>query len=228
MQTRLVHLVSFVSILSALACDPKAADPDGMETTTMSGSGGSESESESGGDGPTGEPEGCVPPSGDGFACEVDEDCAISGDCCGCVAFNPDMGSPGNCGGMCDQNKCEEWGIEKAACVNGQCVPHGLSCNQAVLTCDAAAPNCGEGTQPQVWDGCFTGDCLPIDACDWVPSCAACTIEQSCMHETRNGCDYDRCVGPIEECQDQAPCACVGSIFCSGQCTPTAEGFSCG
>jgi hypothetical protein len=173
------------------------------------------------------EPEGCVPPSGDAWPCAVDEDCAIAGDCCSCTAYAPENGAPGNCGGSCEKDKCEAWGITEAACVGGQCVPQGLSCNQATVTCDAAAVVCDDGFLPQVWDACFTGDCLPIEACDWVPSCEACAGNQACMHEARGGCDYDLCVGPIAECQGQGPCACLGDIFCDGVCTPTAVGFTC-
>lgn len=233
MRTRLAHILSIgasplaVLVLFAAACDPKPADPGAMETTTSGSDSTDSTDSGTTGEG-TAEPEGCVPPSsGDGFPCEVDEDCAIAGDCCGCTAYAPASGSPGNCGGSCEMDKCEEWGISEAACVSGECVAQGLSCNQATVTCDAASPGCDEGFLPQVLDGCFTGDCLPIDACDWVPSCESCADNQACMHETRGGCDYERCVGPIAECQGQGPCACLGPIFCDGMCTPTADGFSC-
>ena len=225
-------LMGVMFVMFVMGCDPKAAEPDGMETTTSGsettdGDGDGTSEGTTGDPQPSGDPQGCVPPSGDGFTCEVDADCAISGDCCGCAAYNPNQGSPGNCGGMCDQNKCEEWGIEQAACVNGECAPQGLSCNQALVTCDLVAPECEPGFLPRVWDGCFAGDCLPIGVCDWAPGCDACAGDQTCMHETRGGCDYDRCVGPIAECQGQEPCACIGGIFCQGMCTPAADGFAC-
>lgn len=237
MRTRSNHLLSIVALLGVVACDPKA-DPEGMTTTTASDTtDGQTTDGETGdttGDttgATTGEetiePEGCTPPGGDGFTCTADEDCEIAGDCCSCTAYNPNEGAPGNCGGACDMNKCEEWGVIEAACQNGQCVPKGLSCNQALVTCDALAPLCDGGTLPRVADGCFTGDCLAIEACDWVPSCDVCSGDQACMHESRGGCDYDLCVGPIAECQGQAPCACLGQIFCDGQCSPTAEGFTC-
>ena len=228
MQTRLTHLLRFAALISVMGCDPKPADPQEQSSTSTSGGESTDGGTEDGTAEGTGEPQGCVPPSGDGFSCTADEDCAIAGDCCGCTAYNPNQGSPGNCGGACEMDKCEEWGVSEAACINGECVPSGLSCNQELVVCDALAPQCDDGFLPRVWGGCFTGDCLAIEACDWVPGCDSCAGNQACMHETRGGCEYERCVGPIPECQGQGPCECLGSIFCTGSCTPAADGFTCG
>jgi hypothetical protein len=99
-----------------------------------------------------------------------DDDCALASDCCGCSAYNPEMESPGNCGDVCNINKCEEWagigfGFEEAICVSGMCVVEGQLCDPEEVLCDGPTPDCEDGTTPQVWDGCWTGDCLPDEAC---------------------------------------------------------------
>lgn len=154
----------------------------------------------------------CVPKL-DGFSCEVDEDCAIAGDCCSCVAYNPSMGSPGNCGGNCKQDKCSEWGLDAAACEAGVCVVKGKSCNADKVTCEIAVPECGPGTLPQVIGDCYTGECLALEACDWVPDCALCE-GSICAITEGPGCTHRRCIEPIPECDGQPPCACLGQIFC--------------
>lgn len=228
MRTGLPSLYPFslALLLAVGACDSEAnPGPEGT-TTNMTGADtgdptdGNPTDSDGGGD-------GCVPPVNDGWPCSADTDCTIAGDCCSCTTYNPEFGWPGNCGGSCGVDKCEQWGITNAACVDGYCAAVGLSCNQTQVTCDAEPPACGPGTLPRVWDGCFTGDCLSIDACDWAPNCAACGDGQLCMQELRGGCDYVRCVDEFGECQGEGPC-CVGDSFCSaGTCTPTAEGFAC-
>jgi hypothetical protein len=225
MRPRLRCVLALVTVVCVNACDTEPNAQPGNTTTTNGMSGGAE-DAESGDPDTTGGSEACVPP-GSSWPCNTDEQCQIAGDCCGCTVYNQDNGSPGNCGGLCEMNKCEEWGISEAACRAGRCEAVGLSCNQALVVCDAPAPVCEAGSLPQVSDGCFTGACLPFEACDWAPSCDACGAEQLCMHEQRSGCDYVRCVNVFSECQNQGPC-CVGESWCdNGQCTPTADGFAC-
>ena len=82
---------------------------------------------------------------------------------------------------------------------------------------------------PSYANGCYTGDCMPVEQCEAVPGCEVCGEGQLCMHETSDGCDQFRCINPIEECQGQPTCACTGSIYCSngGTCVEEAEGFRC-
>lgn len=206
-------------LLLGPACDPE--EPDEPGTTTMMSSG-------EGGEAGEGGVDECSPPLGDGWTCGSDEDCAFAGDCCGCYPYNPSMGSTGNCGGSCEQDKCEEWGIEAAVCRSGRCVLEAFSCNQDTVTCDAEPPACEEGFTPRVWEGCYVGDCLPIQDCDWAPGCDSCAPGQLCMQELRNGCDYARCVDAFPECGLEAPPCCTGMTYCPGSCAETADGFSCG
>lgn len=209
---------SLAAVLGLLACESEPTNP--ANTTTSS---------EETGDGDGGaEHQGCVPPQSEAFTCASDDDCAIAGDCCSCFAYTPEFVDPVECGGSCAMDKCEEWGITQAQCVDGHCAAVGLSCNQAVVTCKVAPPVCDADSLPQVVGDCYTGACLPVEACDWVPDCSTCAQGQLCMHELRGGCDYVRCVDDIDLCQGESPC-CVGENWCgTGQCTETADGFACG
>ncbi|MEZ4383095.1 MAG: hypothetical protein R3A79_17340 [Nannocystaceae bacterium] len=153
-------------------------------------------------------------PAVEGDACESDADCAIAGDCCSCVAYNPSMTSPGNCGGNCKQDRCSEWGLEAAACEAGVCVVKGKSCNQDKVDCDALQPECPDGQLPQVAGGCYTGACLPLAACDWVPGCEYCGANICAITEGPD-CVHHRCVAPIPECDGLPYCECLGEIFCN-------------
>lgn len=104
----------------------------------------------------------------------------------------------------------------------------GHGCNADTVSCKGIAPECDEGFLPGVFDKRWTGDCIPIEACDWVPSCDSCSADQVCMHERRSGCDYARCVENLPECAGSEVCPCTGAILCEGgTCAPASDGFSC-
>lgn len=165
-----------------------------------------------------------------GDPCESDDDCAIAGDCCSCVAYNPSMSSPGNCGGNCKQDRCSEWELSAAACEAGVCVVAGKSCNQDKVLCKVAVPECPAGSLPQVVGDCYTGECLPIEACDWVPECELCK-GSVCAITQGPDCTHRRCVPAIPECDGLPPCACLGEIFCQpphDQCSEDQGDLVCG
>ena len=56
----------------------------------------------------------CQPLPQEGWPCMNDNDCEVASDCCSCIAYNPSMGSPGNCGGGCGQTVCDELGLSEA------------------------------------------------------------------------------------------------------------------
>ncbi|HGG57861.1 MAG TPA: hypothetical protein ENK31_08715 [Nannocystis exedens] len=124
------------------------------------------------------------------------------------------MTSPGNCGGNCKLNKCEEWGLTAATCEAEICVVKGKSCDETQVFCDAPQPNCEPGTLPQVADNCYTGKCLPVVACDWVPSCEHCG-DLVCVITEGPGCTHHRCAPLIDECDGQPLCDCLGPILCN-------------
>jgi hypothetical protein len=158
----------------------------------------------------------CEPlPDSDGWPCNEDTDCEVAGDCCGCTAYNPNKGAPGNCGGGCQQDVCEQLGLDTAVCVGGFCEVYGLSCDQTKVTCESLPPDCAEGSLPQVAGDCWTQECLPIEYCDWVPDCGACPGDQFCVIVQTDDCDHIDCFEPLEECGLGAPsCDCEGEIFC--------------
>ncbi|MCH9688001.1 MAG: hypothetical protein K0V04_41610 [Deltaproteobacteria bacterium] len=157
----------------------------------------------------------CEPLPAQGDSCVVDADCQVAGDCCGCVAFNPTQGGPGNCGGGCGQTVCEQLGVDTAVCDDGVCRVQGLSCDQTAVTCNSPTPDCPDGELPQVQDGCFTGSCLPVEHCDWVPDCAACPQDEVCVITQTDDCDQHACTPPIPKCGPQPTCNCLGSVVCA-------------
>ncbi|MEZ4450267.1 MAG: hypothetical protein R3B09_12390 [Nannocystaceae bacterium] len=169
-------------------------------------------------------------PKVEGDACKQDSDCAIAGDCCSCVAYNPEMSGPGNCGGNCKQDRCSEWGLTEAACEAGICVVKGKSCNPDKVACDVVPPPCGDGTLPQVVGDCYSGACLSVDACDWVPGCELCK-GKICNITEGPGCTHHRCIEPISECDGIPYCDCLGQIFCQpphSQCSQDGDALVCG
>lgn len=157
----------------------------------------------------------CLPLPHAGDPCAVDADCELAGDCCGCVAYNPSMGAPGNCGGACGPDVCEQLGLVAATCDAGTCRVRGLSCDQTAVLCDAAPPACPAGELPQVAEQCFTGGCLPVAYCDWVPDCSHCPEDEHCVVTQTEGCEQRSCIPSIDECPAGPPtCDCLGNIAC--------------
>ncbi|MCA9649284.1 MAG: hypothetical protein KC501_05210 [Myxococcales bacterium] len=227
------------------ACDPlpgetdtdAATATDGATSMVMVGtsdSGGSETADPSAtgtaGTAGTG-PESCQPVPQDGWPCMADGDCEMAGDCCSCVAYNPSMGSPGNCGGSCGQNLCERLGVTEAYCDAGSCRVRGLSCDQTAVVCEVEPPECPEGELPQVADHCYTGSCLPVEYCDWVPDCSDCPTDSTCVVTQTPGCDQHSCLAPFPECPPGPPtCDCLGGVACNapyGACAIDGDTIVC-
>lgn len=226
------------------ACDPPPGDTDGTDSATST-DGATSVVSVDTGDGTgssgtadpsatttagTGE-EVCAPLPGQGDPCMDDADCEMAGDCCSCIAYNPNLGAPGNCGGGCGQTVCEQLGVTEAYCDAGTCRVRGLSCDQTAVLCDAAPPACPAGELPQVSDGCFTGGCLPVASCDWVPDCSHCPMDERCVITQTAGCDQHACIPAIPECPSGPPtCDCLGAIACASpydQCAIDGETIVC-
>lgn len=164
-----------------------------------------------------------LPPDPDGWPCMDDVDCEVYGDCCGCTAFNPNMGAPGNCGGNCPQDVCEELALDTAVCQGGFCQVLGLSCDQSAVLCDGLPPDCDPGTLPGVADDCWSGGCIPVEFCDWVPDCDTCPDDQICVIVQTESCDQFDCVPPFPECGGGAPtCECLGEVVCEAPYTTCA------
>lgn len=225
------------------ACDPAPGDTDTESVTATDGatsmvSGTTTADS---GDGGTADPsatstagtapDACVPLPQDGWPCAMDSDCEMAGDCCSCIAYNPSMGSPGNCGGGCGQTVCDQLGVTEAYCDTGVCRVRGLSCDQTAVLCDAVGPTCPDGELPQVADQCFTGACLPVAYCDWVPDCSVCPANSHCVITQTAGCDQHSCIADFPECPAEPPtCDCLGNVACNppyGACAIDGDTIVC-
>ncbi|MCX4245578.1 hypothetical protein [Paraliomyxa miuraensis] len=232
-----------LAVLLLPACDPAPGDTDAdaatatdgatsmVSGTTTAGTEGSEDTLDPSATSTAGTaPEVCQPLPQDGWPCTEDGDCEIAGDCCGCTAYNPSMGAPGNCGGGCGQTVCEQLGVTEAYCDTGVCRVRGLSCDQTAVQCDAAAPACPDGQLPQVSDHCYTGACLPIEHCDWVPDCSYCAAGDTCVITQTAACDQHRCLPPFPECPGPATCNCLGAVACApphGACAIDGDAIVC-
>ncbi|MCA9708363.1 MAG: hypothetical protein KDK70_21110 [Myxococcales bacterium] len=214
-----------------LACDPAPGDTDTDDptatdgATSMATSMASGSTSAGSDEGQTvdpsatstagTDPEVCQPLPQEGWPCMNDNDCEVASDCCSCIAYNPSMGSPGNCGGGCGQTVCDELGLSDAYCDAGVCRVRGLSCDQTAVLCDAAPPACPPDQLPQVAEQCYTGACLPVERCDWVPDCSYCAADATCVITQTPACDQHACIPPFPECPPGPPtCACLGGVAC--------------
>jgi len=119
----------------------------------------------------------CIPDP----ACSKDDQCAPGSVCDavtgkGCVATCA-CASDGDAikagFGWCDE--------ARGTCMTGK-DPAG-ACTGAV-TCSTASPACPEGQVPLLKDGCFTGACRAITACEAAPACTELQHETDCSMRT--------------------------------------------
>lgn len=158
--------------------------------------------------------------------CVTDDDCKLDNDCCGCNAAPLDERFP-PCPADCAQGMCDQWGIEQAVCRFGVCVVDELACNPADAICAVPAPACDDGFTAEVANGCWTGACVPVELCDWVPDCTACTEEEVCVHMLGGPGPVvaQRFCEPIPlSCNGTATCACIGDAICEGIGTCEEQG----
>jgi hypothetical protein len=172
--------------------------------------------------------------------CDSDADCPdgyVCDDRSSCV--------PGNPATPCDANDdcpagsiCGAGGVCETTCVceddaQAQAAGYGY-CNETTGTCMppnpagtcSGAPTCGtEPTCPQGGvgligdDGCWTGECTAIVACDVVPSCASYQHEADCFDPANGACQASytgiNCTKPDgSACQSgDAGCTCQSFVF---------------
>lgn len=159
------------------------------------------------------------------FACQGDGDCLQGFQCVeGACAI------PVSCGQMSD---CPQDGIPDGwsdclwtgcACYAGPRPqpppppPPSPSCGGAI-TCAAKPPACGAGEVPAILDGCYTGTCLAIAACDVAPACDALSHEADCLARHDCTAEYEGlgCVDPSgQQCTPgDASCTCASFEFAS-------------
>ena len=138
----------------------------------------------------------------EGGFCGTDKDCGAGFHCdtarSSCIP-NPSCTLDTQCkqGSMCDTTKgsC----VATCSCTNdADAVKQGFAwCDEAratcmtgadpagmclgVISCTTAAPACPEGQVALRKDGCFTGQCRAIAACEGAPSCDALQHENDCL-----------------------------------------------
>ena len=170
--------------------------------------------------------------------CVDDKDCVINNDCCECDAQHVDE-PVANCPMECLISSCESQGLPaaQAVCRWGVCTFAKVPCNPLGVTCKALPPECGPGSAPGVQedgDGkCWTGWCVPLEACDWAPECAACDAVPglTCVAKLQKGA-YVLCEPTPPGCgEGPVECGCAG-VICEMSpphtvCLDTAEGVAC-
>lgn len=154
--------------------------------------------------------------------CEVDEDCVVVNDCCSCTAVHmddepPECDIPECFAPICDTTALEE---VDAVCVFGTCQLEETTCEQSLVACDEPPPNCEDGFLPSVDGDCWSGGCVPVEACDYVPDCTYCDDDETCVERVTQ-------LGPFYSCEPVAP-DCAGVPACD--CMPDVCGgdpFEC-
>ena len=191
-----------------------------------------------------GQPGECVEA---GF-CDSNADCPdgyVCDDRSSCVPGNPPQTCTNNT--ECDAGSvCNDQGVCEATCVcenDAQAQAAGYHhCNEQTKTCEnqnpwgtcAGEPTCG--TEPQCpqggvgevgTDGCWTGSCVAIVACDVTPSCNNYQHEADCFDPANGACSATytgiNCTKPDgSSCQSgDSGCTCESFVFAT--CRPNAN-----
>jgi hypothetical protein len=155
---------------------------------------------------------------GPGMACDdrgtcVPAPCRENADCaegCYCDVQTGTCVETGFCEGdaQCfDGMVCEE---ERYTCVPTPTEPPPPATCYGEVFCDALAPECMEGTTPGIANGCYTGECIPLEQCEMpppppMPLCEELASEDECFARPDCAATY---VGVNCTCQDGQPCRC--------------------
>lgn len=170
------------------------------------------------------------PPS---MPCDDANQCVLVDNCCECAAYHMDDEVP-VCDMECDQTMCESLGIPGSGvvCEDMTCLLETHDCS-GVVACDSLPPECADGTLPEVGPGgggCWTGACIPIEACDPLPSCDYCDETEACVAMiTQLGAFYS-CRALPEECMGTATCECMPPDTCEAPfdaCTDADGQINC-
>ncbi len=136
----------------------------------------------------------------EGGFCTTDADCGPGFHCdtnrSSCVP-NPTCGSDGDCqqGQQCNNGTCTStctctsdadaikkgfgWCDEaRMTCMTGS-DPNGACLG--TVTCTTAPPRCAEHQVALILNGCYTGQCRDITACEGAPACGSLTHEDDCL-----------------------------------------------
>lgn len=170
-------------------------------------------------------------------ACEVDADCTLVDDCCSCEPVGPGEEVP-TCGmPECLVTQCTAVGLSdvEVACRFGRCTFIKVDCNPIAVLCKSLPPECPAGQVPSVdvVAQCWTGSCVPAEACDWVPDCSYCDDDESiCVTKLQKG-SYTVCAPKPVDCGDleDIDCRC-GAQVCAASpphtlCHDVSDDIAC-
>lgn len=173
-----------------------------------------------------------------GATCEQDSDCQLFTDCCTCDVLANDE-SPPPCGlPECFVPVCEtlDIGAGTPVCRFGRCTFEKVTCNPIGVTCKSQPPDCPQGQLPSVQGDCWSGQCTPVEACDWVPDCGACKLDifdpLVCVFKAQKGA-YHVCEPKPVGCGDEPEIDCdCGSEICDASpphtvCSDQVPGIIC-
>ena len=148
-----------------------------------------------------------------GGACESDADCVLVEDCCSCTAVHVDD-DVAECDIDCKASVCETSGIpmHPVECRFGTCQLADVDCNQDLVLCDLPTPKCPDGQLPSVEDDCFTGNCVPVEACNTVPDCSWCGPGETCVGTATQIGLFSSCEPIDPSCDGMPTCACMGEV----------------
>lgn len=196
----------------------------GTDSSSSGSSGSTASSDATGSDSSTGEPAG---------ECMDASDCQLVEDCCNCVVI-PVGEMPPPCGIMeCFATACAPLGGDAAAaCELGSCELAPVPCNPLELAdeCEEPPP-CPDGSLPSIDTdtGCWSGLCVPAEACDVVPTCADCPDDEACVELYTHFGPVASCSPVDPSCGGAASCACMDALCTSpfDSCSETPDGLGC-
>src|SRR5690606_25148411 len=89
------------------------------------------------------------------------------------------------------------------------------TCNGEV-SCERLPPSCPVGQVPAIDDGCYTGSCIAISACEAAPACEALQHEGDCLRGSNCEAVYSgescTCNGVPCSCSDD-PGSCICEVY---------------
>jgi hypothetical protein len=150
--------------------------------------------------------------------CTQDSDCTLINDCCSCEPIGPGEEPPPCDLPECFVTTCDPKGLGSAEvqCRFGRCTFVKVHCNPVDVLCKSLPPDC-PGTEVPSVDldaACWTGQCVPAEACDVVPDCSYCEEDELiCVTKLQKGL-FTVCEPKPVDCGDvdDVDCGCAAQV----------------
>lgn len=196
-------------------------------TSGSTGSTGSSSDGTSGGESTGG-------PVEVGMPCKSAKDCQLADGCCFCEPLNPGETVPECDIPECLQTTCAAQNLEQVPleCRWGVCAFEKQTCNPLGVVCKSLPPDCAPGDVPGVAGDCWSGACVPAEACDWVPDCSYCDApDLVCVFKAQKGAYHVCEPRPLDCGPGDIDCGC-GQQICDASpphtvCSDADPGIVC-